>query len=30
MSCYDFDVYKKVHVVGLWLNDNPTHVRRIM
>lgn len=21
MSCYDFDVYKKVHVVGLWLND---------
>lgn len=21
MSCYDFDVYKKVHVVGLWLNE---------
>lgn len=30
MSCYDFDVYKKVHVVGLWLNDNPTTCRRIM
>lgn len=21
MSCYDFDVYKKVHIVGLWLNQ---------
>ena len=29
MSCYDFDVYKKVHVVGLWLNDNPTHVEEL-
>lgn len=22
MSCYDFDVYKKVHVVGLWLPES--------
>lgn len=29
MSCYDFDVHKKVHVVGLWLNDNPTHVEML-
>ena len=29
MSCYDFDVYKKVHVVGLWLNDNPIHVEEL-
>lgn len=21
MSCYDFDVYKKVHILGLWLED---------
>lgn len=29
MSCYDFDVYKKVHVVGLWLNDAPIHVETL-
>lgn len=29
MSCYDQDVYKKVHVLGLWLNDNPTHVEKL-
>lgn len=29
MSCYDFDVYKKVHIVGLWLNDNPVHVEKL-
>ena len=26
MSCYDYDVHKKVHVVGLWINQNPQHV----
>ena len=26
LSCYDFDVNKKVHIVGLGLNDNPKHV----
>lgn len=29
MSCYDFDVYKKVHIVGLWLNDHPEHVEML-
>lgn len=29
MSCYDFDVHKKVHVVGLSLNDNPIHVEKL-
>lgn len=29
MSCYDEDVYKKVHIVGLWLNDNPYHVEKL-
>lgn len=29
MSCYDSDVYKKVHVLGLWLNDHPTHVEEL-
>ena len=29
MSCYDYDVHKKVHVVGLWLNDNPIHVEQL-
>lgn len=29
MSCYDFDVNKKVHVVGLWLNENPVHVEKL-
>lgn len=29
MSCYDFDVHKKVHVVGLSLNDNPSHVEKL-
>lgn len=27
MSCYDYDVFKKVHIVGLWLNKNATHVK---
>lgn len=26
MSCYDFDVYKKVHVIALWLNDDCPNV----
>ena len=25
MSCYDYDVHKKVHVVGLALNNHPYH-----
>lgn len=29
MSCYDFDVFKKVHIVGLWLNDHPLHVEAL-
>lgn len=29
MSCYDNEVFKKVHVVGLWLNDNPVHVNEL-
>lgn len=28
MSCYDFDVYKKVHIVGLWL-DQVENVERL-
>ena len=26
MSCYDSDVYKKVHILGLWLKGDPVHV----
>ncbi|WP_044470215.1 PHP domain-containing protein [Mannheimia massilioguelmaensis] len=29
MSCYDFDVYKKVHVVGLWLNDLTPNIDKL-
>lgn len=29
MSCYDFDVHKKIHVVGLWLNDDAPHVAKL-
>lgn len=29
MSCYDFDVYKKVHIIGLWLNDDPANVNAL-
>lgn len=29
MSCYDFDVNKKVHIVGLYLNDNPINVETL-
>ena len=29
MSCYDYDVHKKVHVVGLGLNNNPYHVEKL-
>ena len=29
LSCYDRNVYKKVHVLGLWLNDNPIHVEQL-
>lgn len=28
MSCYDFDVYKKVHVIGLWL-ERVDHVEKL-
>jgi len=28
MSCYDFDVYKKVHILGLWL-DRVDHVEKL-
>ena len=29
MSCYDYDVHKKVHVVGLALNNHPYHVEKL-
>lgn len=29
MSCYDFDVNKKVHIVGLYLGEDPAHVERL-
>ncbi|MGN1398489.1 MAG: PHP domain-containing protein [Erysipelotrichaceae bacterium] len=29
MSCYDNDVFKKVHVVGLFLNDQPANVKAL-
>lgn len=29
MSCYDYDVNKKVHIVGLWLNNHPVHVEKL-
>src|SRR5699024_7908280 len=28
MSCYDFDEYKKVHVLGLWL-DRVDHIEKL-
>jgi predicted metal-dependent phosphoesterase TrpH len=29
MSCYDYDVFKKVHVIGLWLNDDTPNVKKL-
>lgn len=29
MSCYDFDVHKRIHIVGLWLNDEIPHVEEL-
>lgn len=29
MSCYDFDVYKKVHIVGLWINPSCPHIESL-
>ncbi len=29
MSCYDKDVYKKVHVIGLWLNDVTPNIKQL-
>ncbi|WP_244834395.1 PHP domain-containing protein [Clostridium sp. BJN0001] len=29
MSCYDFDTYKKVHVVGLWLNKDTNNIKKL-
>lgn len=29
MSCYDFDEYKKVHILGLFLNENCPHVEML-
>lgn len=29
MSCYDFDVFKKVHIVGLWLNEKTPHIKKL-
>ena len=29
LSCYDWDVCKKVHVVGLWIQDDPKHIEQL-
>lgn len=29
MSCYDQDVCKKIHIVGLWLNDEVPHIEKL-
>ena len=29
MSCYDESVAKKIHIVGLWLNEDVTHVEQL-
>ncbi len=29
MSCYDEEVGKKIHIVGLWLNDDVSHVEKL-
>lgn len=29
MSCYDFDVFKKVHVIGLWLNKECPNIEKL-
>ena len=29
MSCYDGEVFKKVHIVGLWLNDHVPHIKKL-
>ena len=29
MSCYDEDVGKKIHIVGLWLNEEVPHVEKL-
>jgi len=29
MSCYDFDVFKKVHIVGLWINEKTPHIKEL-
>lgn len=29
MSCYDEEVFKKVHIVGLWLHDQVPHVEKL-
>lgn len=29
MSCYDHEVCKKIHIVGLWLNDEVPHVEKL-
>lgn len=29
MSCYDFDVFKKVHIIGLWLNKECPHIETL-
>ena len=29
MSCYDEDVAKKIHIIGLWLNEKAPHVEAL-
>lgn len=29
MSCYDYEVFKKVHIVGLWLNKNTPNIKKL-
>lgn len=29
MSCYDKDVFKKVHIIGLWINDSTPNIKKL-
>ncbi|GEP66005.1 MULTISPECIES: PHP domain-containing protein [Clostridium] len=29
MSCYDYEVLKKVHIIGLWLNEDTPHIKKL-
>lgn len=29
MSCYDYDVFKKVHIVGLWISEDSSNIKKL-